>query len=131
MKFKIFLFLITLQFSSKLFAQDFLGFSNSNYAGVTGISLQPASIVDDRMKFDMTLFGFNAAFYNNYLGIKKSALTPRKEVDKNGYVIWFPTLARDTDIVHNSMEEKVNNKYKSVYTGLRINMPSFMIYNRV
>jgi outer membrane protein OmpA-like peptidoglycan-associated protein len=128
MKFKIFLFLITLQFSSKLFAQDFLGFSNSNYAGVTGISLQPASIVDDRMKFDMTLFGFNAAFYNNYLGIKKSALTPRKEVDKNGYVIWFPTLARDTDIVHNSMEEKVNNKYKSVYTGLRINMPSFMIY---
>ena len=34
-------------------SQDFTGFNQSNYAGVTGIYQQPASIVDGRMKFDM------------------------------------------------------------------------------
>ncbi len=127
MKMRSILILLSI-ISFKLFSQDFLGFSNSNYAGVSGISLQPASIVDDRMKFDMTLFGFNGAFYNNYLGLKKSALTPRKEVDANGQSIWFPKLARDTDVIHNSMEERVNSMNKAVYSSLRINMPSFMIY---
>ena len=55
-------------------AQDFLGFNSSNYAGVTGIDLQPASIVDNRMKVDISLFGMNAQVYNNYIGLDPAAL---------------------------------------------------------
>ncbi len=109
-------------------AQDFLGYANSNYAGVTGISLQPACIVDDRMEFDMTLFGVNTAVYNNYLGLKKDRLNPRKSVDAQGQTVWFPKMANDTDFIHNSMEERNNGKYKSVYSATRVTMPSFMVF---
>ena len=55
-------------------AQDYLGFNQSNYAGVTGVYQQPASIADSRMKFDMTLVGANIYVYNNYVGMKHDAL---------------------------------------------------------
>src|SRR5688572_14077726 len=108
-------------------AQDFLGYSNSNYVGVTGVSLQPACIVDDRMEFDMTLLGVNVAAYNNYLGLKKSRLSPRKGTDSQGNVQWFPTLANDTSIFQ-TMEIRDTTRYKSIYSSTRVTMPSFMVY---
>jgi outer membrane protein OmpA-like peptidoglycan-associated protein len=120
--------LFSMAIGSQLKSQDFLGYANSNYVGVTGISLQPACIVDDRMEFDMTLFGANVAAYNNYLGLKKSALKPFKGKDDQGKTQWFPTLSNDTDFIHNSMEERENRRNKSVYSSARVNMPSFMVY---
>ncbi len=46
-------------------AQSYLGTASSNYAGAMGIDLQPASFVDGRYKFDMTLVGTNFNFYQN------------------------------------------------------------------
>jgi outer membrane protein OmpA-like peptidoglycan-associated protein len=60
-------------------AQEFLPFATSNYAGVTGVHLQPASIADSRYKFDMNISATSLGFYNNYLGI-------------DPYVIWHPKL---------------------------------------
>lgn len=34
-------------------AQGFTGINTGNYAGITGVMLQPASIVDSRFKFDI------------------------------------------------------------------------------
>jgi len=52
--------------TSSLFAQDFYGFRQSNYSGVSGGDLNPANIADNRMAVDITLFGFSANAYNNY-----------------------------------------------------------------
>lgn len=57
--------LLTLCCSSSLFAQMNLGVHASNYAGVNGIDFQPASFVDGRFRYDMTLFGVNGGFWNN------------------------------------------------------------------
>src|SRR5688572_7703532 len=54
-------------------AQDYLGFLNSNYSGITGAQLNPASIADNRMVVDITLFGLNFNAGNNYLGIRREA----------------------------------------------------------
>ncbi len=59
---------------SNAVAQDFLGVNTGNYAGVTGVMLQPASIVDSRHKFDINLFSTGANFSNNYLLVDRSAL---------------------------------------------------------
>jgi len=59
--------------------QEFLPFATSNYAGVTGVHLQPASIADSRYKFDMSVSATSIGFYNNFLGI-------------DPYVIWHPEL---------------------------------------
>src|ERR1700733_6989684 len=75
-------------FISTAKAQDFLGFSNSNWSGVTGIYYNPANIADNRMKFDMDLAGVNASFANNYVGLHHAALT-----DSGGH---FPYIGNKT-----------------------------------
>lgn len=55
-------------------SQDFLGISTGNYAGVTGVMLQPASIVDSRHKFDINLFSTGINYSNNYFLVNKDAL---------------------------------------------------------
>ncbi|MBS1634281.1 MAG: OmpA family protein [Bacteroidetes bacterium] len=107
-------------FSSK--AQDFTGFNQSNYAGVTGIYQQPASIVDGRMKFDMNLIGINIGAYNNYVGLKREALKKEGSWSNPN----FPAF-NDPNFADNYMVEKTNNKNKSVYMGNRIAGPSFMV----
>jgi hypothetical protein len=61
--------LIIISFNIK--AQDFLGYLNSNYAGVNGIDLQPASIVDNRYKLDILLLANNSCFQNNFFYLKE------------------------------------------------------------
>lgn len=110
--------LVLLFLSIQVFSQDFLGFNQSNYAGVTGLYMQPASIVDSRMKFDMTLVGFNAGIYNNYVALKRSAL--KKE---NGT---YPAF-QDTNFQQNYIHIRDNNKDKALFFNNRIAGPSFMV----
>lgn len=56
-------------------AQDFNPLATGNFAGVTGLSYNPASIVDSRHKFDINLFSTNLSFSNNYLELDGSAIT--------------------------------------------------------
>lgn len=116
MKLKLLLFLFIISYAIK--SQDFNGFNQSNYAGVTGIYLQPASIVDGRMKFDMNLIGLNLGFYNNYLGIKHDAFK------RDGSS--FPAF-EDTSFQQNYLIPNKNGKDKSIYFSNRIAMPSFMV----
>ena len=51
-----------------------MGIQTSNHAGVVGVYSNPANIVDNRLKFDMTLFGIHATADNNYVGVKRSAI---------------------------------------------------------
>jgi outer membrane protein OmpA-like peptidoglycan-associated protein len=65
----ILLFIFSL---SKVSGQDWMGLHSSNYAGVQGISLQPASIADSRYKFQMNLIGFSTTVSNNYYAIQNA-----------------------------------------------------------
>ncbi|MEY4604436.1 MAG: hypothetical protein RIT43_1728, partial [Bacteroidota bacterium] len=55
------LLLISLNFH----AQNYLGVISSNYSGVMGTDLQPASFVDGRFAVDVNLFSFNLTAYQN------------------------------------------------------------------
>ena len=48
-------------------AQDFIGFRQSNYSGVSGGDWNPAMIADNRMVVDVTLGGASFTGYNNHL----------------------------------------------------------------
>jgi outer membrane protein OmpA-like peptidoglycan-associated protein len=52
--------------SLSTFAQSYLGVSSSNYAGVMGNDVNPASFVDGRFKFDLNLFSTNVNIYQNF-----------------------------------------------------------------
>ncbi len=66
--------LLFLLYSFFSFAQDFSGISTGNYAGVTGVLLQPASIVDSRFKFDVNLFSSDINYSNNYFLLNRDIL---------------------------------------------------------
>jgi hypothetical protein len=53
-------------------AQDFLGLSTGNYAGISGVHIQPASIADSRYKFDINLTSFSLGFKSNFVGFDRS-----------------------------------------------------------
>ncbi len=104
--------------ASTLSAQDFLGFSNSNYAGVAGIDLQPASIVDSRFKVDISLVGFSLSGSNNYAGIKGSAF--RKDA-AGVYPFEY------SDFEDNYIVTRGGKGPRSLYGSNQIVLPSFMV----
>lgn len=59
---------------SLLYAQNFSGLNNGNYAGISGVMLQPASIVDSRHKFDINLFSTDVRYSNNYFLLDRNVL---------------------------------------------------------
>ena len=54
--------------------QEWMGMNGSNYAGVVGLHLQPASIADNRLNVDLTLGAFDFNFYNNFAKFRRRAL---------------------------------------------------------
>jgi outer membrane protein OmpA-like peptidoglycan-associated protein len=108
------LLLLVLFISSNLSAQDFPGYNTSNYAGISSIDIQPASIVDSRYIVDANIIGFNVSFGNNYVGIKKEAFK-----DFNNF--------SDPDFQKKFMVERPSSQNKSVYLTNQIVLPSFMV----
>lgn len=70
------LFLLSIFFLISLFsfAQDFLGYGHSKYAGIVGASYNPASLADNIYSMDILLCGGGLELANNYFGVKRSSL---------------------------------------------------------
>lgn len=106
------------------FSQDFLGFSNSNYAGNYGIALQPASIVDSRIKFELNLAGFDLGIGNNFLGLKAKEFFGRQDIT----LLDGDLSIDDTTVnfIDDYVEQLANNSNKKIFFGLNILGPSMM-----
>ena len=98
----------------KAFAQDYLGFANSAFAGVNGIDVNPANIVNNPRKWDVTIIGLNMGLANNFIGINNAG---RK------YVISKSETAFNQDTY---TTKSSSGKPISVFLGANITLPSFM-----
>jgi outer membrane protein OmpA-like peptidoglycan-associated protein len=129
--------ILTLLFAGLLLtsnAQDYLGYSSSNYSGITGVHLNPANAVESRMKFDMVLVGLNFNAGNNYIGARKimfahsgklsDGVNDGKDLSKKG--AYFPALS-DPQVQRNYLTAVDNGKDKALYAAVRIDGPSFLI----
>jgi hypothetical protein len=102
-----------------LSAQNFLTIQPSNYSGIMGVNLQPASIADSRHRADLSLFGFSGTLDNNYLGISRTFLNDFRAqggipvVDSITQPLYFP--------------ENINGQDKSAYVNYDNYGPSFML----
>lgn len=65
MKRKLLLLFTAISAATFSFSQNYLGVASSNYAGVMGLDVNPASFVDGRFKFDMNLASVNVGLWNN------------------------------------------------------------------
>jgi len=80
---KLILFLLFVLAKSAT-AQDIPGFDNSNYAGISGVFLQPACIADMRYQLDVTLVGVGFSFNNNAIGANTASLLNGTLFSTNG-----------------------------------------------
>lgn len=101
--------------SCSLWAQTFVGFQGSNYAGIYAVDLQPAAIADNRLKYDISLIGLSTTLTNNYVNIAGSAIL-------NGD--WRNI---NSDNYRGFLLEELNGKSKSVYLNYDIQLPGAMI----
>lgn len=63
----LFLIAFAVTISSGTIAQDFMGYRQSNYSGVSGGDLNPANIADSRFVVDVTLGAVSLSAYNNHM----------------------------------------------------------------
>lgn len=97
MRIKIFVFIVLISHSFgkiTIFGQSYLGVSTSNYAGIMGTQLQPASFVDGRFVFDLNLAGLNLNTYQNFGYFDAKAM--RNAQGNGGY--WWSKSFGDTAI---------------------------------
>jgi hypothetical protein len=71
---KVLAFLLCMHGVVCLFAQQDLGIRNSNYSGIQGALLNPSSIADSKLKWDVNVLSVDEVFDNNFLYAPKSSL---------------------------------------------------------
>lgn len=109
-------------------AQDFLGYSNSNYAGVNGLDLNPASFVDGRYRVDILLGGFSLLTSNNFIGIKREAFENRTgKLLPPDSTTTFPAF-NDSDFMDKYLTIRHGDRDRSVMVRNNIYLPSFMFH---
>lgn len=101
-------------FTLNLSAQELLPFATSNYAGVSGVHLQPASIADSRFSFDLAVSSTSFSITNNFYGI-------------DPYVIWHPKLIQDLDFRGEYLTRNLDGNDKHGLVSLKQDFFSFMI----
>lgn len=115
--------------------QDFLPFVNDNYAGISGVYLNPASIANSRYIADVTLFGASINRYNNFLTVDRKypfngLLAPDKNskfVDASGKELTWGDLDRFTAIANGVWKEKLDRTNKWLYGGGQLQALNFMV----
>ncbi len=95
------------------YSQNFHGFATDNYAGVTGMFYQPASIVDSRYKFDMELIGFGTRIENNWWAMSNS-------------ILYNPSVIDDSTYIEDNITVIDNNDAKTIFQGIEARTLSFM-----
>jgi hypothetical protein len=119
--------LFLLIFINKIYCQDFLGYSASEYAGVTAIDIQPANLADNRYRFDMTLGAVSLKAYNNFAGIKRFGLTNPNSSLLNYNPLMSSSNYSPDEVKSNFIETDYSPESKSIYLSNRIVLPSFLL----
>jgi hypothetical protein len=107
------LFISIFLFTKAILAQDMLGVANSNFAGSTGMNLNPASMMLTPYCWEVTLLTVDLSVENNYMGIIKNRISMMND--------------ESPDVV----EDKIVNDYytntdKTANAHLMIQLPSFI-----
>lgn len=136
--------IVAVAISSMGMAQNYLGITGSNYAGVMGTDLQPASFVDGRFVVDVNLASFNFGAWQNagYFDSKdmpkwwKKSFSPDEAGDSTFYALagsnpyndWIlpDSTFADRYIVRNY--DQTSTKKLGFYNNVQVDALNFMFH---
>ncbi|MES2730691.1 MAG: DUF5723 family protein [Bacteroidota bacterium] len=105
--------------------QPLLGISNSNYAGVHGLFLNPSSIADSRYKLYVNLFTVGASATNTYAGYNAPFSPWQLMMGK--VPAQYKNADGSVDFKGTYIKENLNGKPKQGSLGFDFKGPSFMV----
>src|SRR5450432_1558392 len=117
---KIVFLLFCMQNCLCLIAQQNLGIRNSNYAGIQGALLNPSSIVDSKLKWDINVMSVGEVFHNTFLYAPQSSLNffGIKKIIKGSI---------DENLFYTHFDAQNPNKLYNVTLSTEILGPSFFL----
>ncbi len=112
-------------------AQNYLGVHSSNYAGVMGTDLQPASFVDSRFIVDVNLASFNFNLYNNAWAFDTKDMPKwwtKSFLDESIYNSWAApdSTFQERYLIRNY--NKNSSKTLGIYNNVQIDLLNFMFH---
>lgn len=127
---KVILF-FSICFSFSLSAQNYLGVQSSNYAGVMGTDIQPASFVDSRFVFDLNLVSFNFNLYNNAMAFDTKDMPKwwtKSFLDTAIYNSWASpdSTFMDRYVIRNY--DANSTKLLGIYNNTQVDVLNFMFH---
>lgn len=111
---KLLLLIPFLSFVLSSQSQELLPFASGNFAGVSGVHLQPASIADSRFKTDLAIFSTSTSFSNTFYKL-------------DPYTLWNPDEINNEDFFDLYLSTTVDGKPKSGYFSTKNDFFSFML----
>jgi hypothetical protein len=113
-------FLLLFTFIGKFtVAQEMYGYVNSNYAGITGTQINPTSIVNSKLYFDLNLVGLHINVDNNFIYLARDEYKFSRFLSPNAE---FPKHGEDDRVYYDHFNEDLKN----AFTQVKILGPSFM-----
>ncbi len=131
---KLYLLLLVATFLSASFtgkAQNYLGVHSSNFAGVMGTDIQPASFVDSRFVVDVNLASFNFNFYNNAWAFDTKDMPKwwtKSFLDTSIYNSWSAPDSTFMDRYIVKSYNKNSSKTLGIYNNIQLDVLNFMFH---
>jgi hypothetical protein len=130
---KVRFFVLFSLLSTGVFAQEFLGISQSRYAGIQGVYANPAFSTLNQMKREIGSLGYEFAFSNNFMGINGTLLNDLRSLtiytssfrDSYTYDNYSPTAPGQSNFIMNTSIQG-----PSFTTRLLKERAGFSIYTR-
>lgn len=125
------LFLLLISFIGGKFAvsQEMYGYVNSNYAGISGIQINPTSIVNSRLYFDVNLIGMHINADNNFIYLSKNDYNFTNFLSSNPQFPEHDVRVSSTRVERRIYYDYFNEDLKNAFGMVKIMGPSFM-YSR-
>lgn len=118
--FLLFICLLVGVFQSK--AQEMLGMTQSNYAGINTLMVNPSSMLNSRNWLDINLIGLDVFADNNYVFMPKEDFWIFDLLSSNYVPPKYGKYERPIMVADNS-------NLKNAYINQRLNLPSVMLAN--
>ncbi len=118
-------------------SQDYLGFINSNYSGITQAFINPANIADNRMRFDATLGGISFYGQNNYVGLERSKIETHDglgfwkalmKYQKGDQAYQSSSAFSDPNFQQNYLNNVDDPREKSLFFSTRVAGPGVLLH---
>ena len=117
-------------------SQNYLGIYGSNYSGVMGTDIQPASFVDSRFVVDVNLASFSGAAWNNGMSFTTKdmpkwwvkSFTPDSPGYNNPYNNWISPDSTFMDRYISRSFNQNSTKLLGVYNNVQVDVLNFMFH---